>query len=199
MLPVLIGKGSLAFWKNGPRTQSLGSLYLSRLIPDRFTAVGDVFLLCTFWIDISIQDFYTSNVKVRARLLPDRERIETLDTLYTAAGTVRGRDAMKLFLRDLLTESERIMLGRRIRIARKLLAGETHREIEASMKVGRDTVGRVERWLHDQLPGYEKAIAELEKEFEKRQFKKNYATSALFRLKAKYPGHFLFFPAKIKK
>jgi uncharacterized protein YerC len=135
-------------------------------------------------------------MKVRARLLSDSERIETLDTLYTAAGTVKGREAMKLFLRDLLTESERIMLGRRIMIARRLIAGKSQRNIGAELKVGTDTVWRVQRWLYDQLPGYEKAIEELEKELRKREFKKNYATSALFRLKTKYPGHFLFFPAK---
>jgi uncharacterized protein YerC len=133
-------------------------------------------------------------MKVKAKQLPDKQRIETLDTLYTAAGTVRGRSAMKLFLRDLLTESERIMLGRRIIIARKLIAGNTHREIAASMRVGKDTIWRVQRWLYDQLPGYEQAVAELEKEFEKRKFKIQYAKSALFRLKKKYPAHFLFFP-----
>ena len=133
-------------------------------------------------------------MKIKAKQLSDKQRIETLDTLYTAAGTVRGRDAMKLFLRDLLTESERIMLGRRIMIARKLLSGETHRKIEADMRVGKDTVWKVQCWLYDQLPGYEQAIKGLETEFEKREFKKRYATSALFRLKKKYPAHFLFFP-----
>src|SRR3989344_624072 len=109
-------------------------------------------------------------MKVRARELSDKARIEVLDTLYTAAGAVRGRDAMKLFLRDLLTTSERIMLGRRIIIARKLIAGETHRKIEEDMKVGRDTVQRVQRWLDDQTPGYEHAVAKLEKELDKRHF-----------------------------
>lgn len=137
-------------------------------------------------------------MKVRSRELPTKVRMEILDTLYTAAGAVRGRDAMKLFLRDLLTPSERIMLGRRIMIARKLIAGKSHRVIEAEMKVGKDTVWRVQRWLLDQLPGYEQAVKELEKEFEGRQkkyeSKKLYATSTLYRLKKKYPLHFLLFP-----
>jgi uncharacterized protein YerC len=111
---------------------------------------------------------------------------------------------MKLFLRDLLTESERIMLGRRILIAQKLLKGETHRSIETQMGVGKDTVWRVQRWLHDQLPGYELAIKEMEIEFNERQKrfddKKLFATSAMYRLKKKYPLHFLFVPTpKIKK
>ena len=138
-------------------------------------------------------------MKVRSKHLSKQHRIEVLDTLYTAASAIRGRAAMKLFLRDLLTESERIMLGRRIIIARRLLAGDRYDDIETDLHVGRDTIGRVQRWLWDQLPGYEQAIKEMEKEFEARQKryedKKLYATSTLYRLKKKYPLHFLLFSA----
>ena len=130
--------------------------------------------------------------------------MEVLDSLYTAASGVRGRQAMKLFLRDLLTESERIMLGRRIVIARRLLAGDRYDDIEADMRVGRDTIGKIQKWLDDQLPGYEQAVKEMNREFKARQEryedKKLYATSALYRLKKKYPLHFLLFPTpKLKK
>ncbi len=118
-------------------------------------------------------------MKVRSRSLTDKQRIEILDTLYTTAGGVRGRDAMKLFLRDLLTPSERIMLGRRIMIARRLIAGNRYDDIEVDMKVGRDTIGRVQRWLNDQLPGYEQAVAKLEKELDKRYFGTRYKRPSL--------------------
>jgi uncharacterized protein YerC len=131
-------------------------------------------------------------MKVRAKNLSNEQRVETLDALYTVASTVRGRDAMKLFLRDLLTESERIMLGRRILIARRLINAESANDIAADLKVGFDTVYRVQRWLEDKLPGYEQAIAGLEKEIKNRKEKKLSATSPWFRLKKKYPGHFLF-------
>jgi uncharacterized protein YerC len=133
-------------------------------------------------------------MKVKNSKLSDKEIMRTLDTLYTAASAVKGREAVKLFLKDLLTPSERIMLGRRIIIARKLLSGETYDEISQSLKVGTDTIGRVQKWLNDQMPGYEQAIAGLEKEFDKRQEKKLYAISAFYRLKKKYPLHFLLFP-----
>ncbi len=147
-------------------------------------------------------------MKVRAKELSDEERIKTLDALYTAAGTVRGRVAMKTFLRDLLTESERIMLGRRILIARGTLAGRSADDIAEEMRVGYDTVYKVRRWLDDQFPGYENAIREMEKEFAKRKGARGghekkggesidrylYATSALYRLKKKYPLHFILFP-----
>lgn len=137
-------------------------------------------------------------MKVKAKEMEDKARMETLDALYTAASSVKGREAVKLFLKDLLTSSERIMLGRRILIARRLLSGDSARSIAADMKVGYDTVYRVARWLEDQLPGYEQAIKEMEKEFkarkEKYEDKKLYATSGLYRLKKKYPLHFLLFP-----
>jgi uncharacterized protein YerC len=149
-------------------------------------------------------------MKRKSSDLSDMERMQTLDALYTAAGTVKGRAAMKLFLRDLLTESERIMLGRRILIARKLLAGASYGEIGEELKVGFDTIERIQHWLHDQLPGYEKAVEEMEKEFKKREERSRmtadgkvdrylYATSALYRLKKKYPLHFLLFPTPKRK
>ena len=124
--------------------------------------------------------------------------MKTLDALYTAAGTVRGRAAMKTFLRDLLTESERIMLGRRIRIARDILSGKPTDYIVEDMHVGYDTIYKARRWLGDQFPGYENAVRGMEEELEKRKQKRDdkylYATSSLYRLKKKYPLHFLLFP-----
>jgi uncharacterized protein YerC len=134
-------------------------------------------------------------MKVKMQKLSEKEIVRTLDNLYTAASAIHGRSAVKLFLKDLLTPSERIMLGRRIIIARKLLNGESYREISQGLGVGHDTIIRVHKWLGDQMPGYEQAIAGLEKEFDKRQEKKLYATSAMYRLKKKYPLHFLLFPA----
>ncbi len=134
-------------------------------------------------------------MKRKAKDLTKSQKIETLDALYTAVSSIRGRDVVKLFLRDLLTESERIMLGRRIIIARKLLEGQSLREIAAELKTGFDTVWRVQLWLSDQLPGYENAIKEMKKEFTKRERKREVGTLGTFAyLKKRYPLHFLLIP-----
>lgn len=145
-------------------------------------------------------------MKVKIKDLSKEDRIRTLDALYTAASHARGRTEMKAFLRDLLTESERVMLGRRILIARDLLARKSFEDIGAEMHVSSRTIAKVQRWLLDQFPGYEKALAGMEKEFAGRirrtQQSANvskinrrlYATSAIYRLKKKYPIHFLLFP-----
>lgn len=131
-------------------------------------------------------------MKKRMSELGEKEKIATLDALYSAAGSLKGRDAIKSFLKDLLTESERVMLGRRILIAQLLIGGVTRREIAERMQVGLDTVERIARWLKDELPGYEQAVEGLSKEHAKREHKmeekKRFAA-----LKRKYPLHFLFF------
>jgi uncharacterized protein YerC len=131
-------------------------------------------------------------MKIKIGKLSDKQRVETLDALYTAASSVHGRSAVKLFLRDLLTPSERVMLGRRIMIARKLISGESYSDIIQELGVGADTVHKVQKWLSDQMPGYEHAIAGLEKELQNRRM---VPRSAIDRLKKKYPLHFLLFPS----
>lgn len=136
-------------------------------------------------------------MKKKIEDLTKQERITTLDLLYTAAASVKGREAMKLFLRDLLTTSERVMLGRRIWIARLLLAGEGSAEIGRKLKVGSNTVWRVGKWLEDQFPGYEQALQGLEKEMDTRALKREASVEpfSFAALKRKYPLHFLLFPS----
>ena len=138
-------------------------------------------------------------MKVKAKFLNRKDRIRYLDALYTAASCLKTRDDIKKFLRDLLTESERIIICRRIVIAQKLLKKESHDDIVREMKVGLDTVFKVQRWLKDEVRGYEKAIEELEKILKKREEKylKNkkemddYYMKPFGRLKKKYPLHYL--------
>jgi len=133
-------------------------------------------------------------MKRKPKDLTREEFIITLDTLYTAMSVLKGRSSMKLFLKDLLTKSELIMIGRRVIIARKLIRGESYDEIGKVMKVGQSTISRVHKWLNDQLPGYENAIKGLEKEFGYRKTPYSKNQSVLRTLKSKYPLHFLLFP-----
>lgn len=142
-------------------------------------------------------------MKVRSKQLSNEARMETLDALYTAMSSINDRKTMKAFLHDLLTESERIMLGRRIILAQEILSGMTYDEIVVKHRVGKDTVLRIKKWLDDQFPGYEDALREMDRTLDERKKKyndkKNYATSALYRLKKKYPFHFLLFPTPKSK
>ena len=134
-------------------------------------------------------------MKVRPRKLKNDDKMKYLDTLYTAISSLGSRDEVKRLLRDLLTESERIMIGRRIIIAQRLLEDKSYFEIKTELGVGMDTITRVHKWLEDDSYGYEETIKKLEKEFngrEKRREKK-WDTSEFGRLKRRYPLHFLLF------
>ena len=119
-----------------------------------------------------------------------------LDTLYTAISSLNSREEIKKFLRDLLTESERVMMGRRIIIAQRLLEEKSYLEIKQELGVGMDTIMRVHRWLEDDIDGYEKVVKKLEKVFESRQEKRDRAYLDPFSfegLKKRYPLHFFLF------
>jgi hypothetical protein len=89
------------------------------------------------------------------------------------------------------------MLGRRIWIARLLIQGDSQAEIGRKLKVGPNTIWRVEKWLDDQIPGYEDAIKGLESELKKRSMTKT-PDFSFKALKKSYPLHFLLFPTKKK-
>jgi len=135
-------------------------------------------------------------MKIRSRKIKKEEKIEYLDALYTAVESLESREEVKNFLRDLLTEGERIMVGRRIIIAKRLLNEEPYEQIIREMKVGADTIMRVYRWLEDDIHGYEKVVKKLERVLESRQEKidKAYVDPFSFRgLKKRYPLHFFLF------
>lgn len=136
-------------------------------------------------------------MKKKIDQLTKEDFIKTVDLLYTAASSVKGRGAVKNFLRDLLSKSERVMLGRRIWIARMILAGDSRRAIQKRLRVGPVTIAKVSRWLEDALPGYEMALKGAGVEFDKRAVNRETSTEpfSYAALKRRYPLHFLLFPA----
>lgn len=144
-------------------------------------------------------------MKIKPQRLPKEERERSQKALYIAAGAVTGKKAMERFLSDLMTESERIMLGRRILIARELLAGARHDDIVKEMDVGYDTIANVQEWLQEQMPGYKAVVLKFRPKAvrkkiptEKQRIAKimrDQSFRGMFaEMKLRYPMHFLLFP-----
>ncbi len=127
-------------------------------------------------------------MKLRSRKISDEERIKYLDTLYTTISSLKSKEEIKNLLKDLLTESERIMIGRRILIAQYLLKDYSYAQIIAELKVGPDTIMRVHRWLDDEVKGYERAVQELEKTMLTRKNSKTLTPPSIGK---KYPARHL--------
>ena len=112
---------------------------------------------------------------------------KTVEKLLEECGvTPKG----KKILISLLTESELVMLGRRIQIARMLLSGKSRLEIQRTLHVGVLTIEAIARWLDRQLPGYRRDLYIVKKERKSKEYVP--ADLLSFRaLRQRYPMEFL--------
>lgn len=134
--------------------------------------------------------------KVNPRQIDKLKRMKYLDILWTSIAGLETREEVKAFFKDLLSESEAIMLGRRIQVAKLLLEGKKYEEIIQDLRVGDDTIGKVQRWLTSGFGGYEKAIKNFEEVLKRRsdiERSRNIQPYSFEWLKRKYPLHFLLF------
>ncbi len=135
--------------------------------------------------------------RVNPRAVDSKDKIKYLDLLWTSIAQLETRDETKQFFKDLLSESEAIMLARRIEVAKRLLDGESYEKIVADLHVGMETVSKVQRWLVSGFGGYKKAVSGFKKEVDRR-FSKTKAIDkkdpySFGWIKQKYPLQFLLF------
>lgn len=122
-----------------------------------------------------------------------------MSSLYKATEYFSGPKGIMLFINDILTDRERIELGRRVVISSMILAGLTYFEINALLQISPNTYSAVRKWLDKQLPGYASVLeltkAEANAKVDKRKRPPyQHVDSLSFRaFKRKYPMHFLFF------
>ena len=77
--------------------------------------------------------------------LPKEQRIQLIAEFYDAVASLKSREQVKNFFRNLLHPSEIAMLMRRIEIAALLIAGYPHRRIRDLTGVGKGTITRVHK------------------------------------------------------
>lgn len=91
-----------------------------------------------------------------------REAEEKIYTSFYKAIGLIGEDEARLFVGDLLTRTERIMLPKRLAIAILLTRGENYNSIRDALKVTQTTIASVSKTL-ELSEGLRKAIKKLEK------------------------------------
>lgn len=90
---------------------------------------------------------------------PDPEELPGLDDLAAAVLTLKTRDEVRRFLRDLCTLPELEALTHRWQTARLLEEGVPYVEIAARVPTSTATVTRVAQWLRHGAGGYRIALA----------------------------------------
>lgn len=121
------------------------------------------------------------------------------DSLLSAASQFDGKNAVNSFIQQVLTENERLVIGRRIAIARLILAGMTYYEVCEKLQISPNTFRNIRQWVGKELPAY-KNVLDVQKELKVKKDRAKYKkinpriTPFTFAdLKRRYPMHFLLF------
>ena len=100
-----------------------------------------------------------------ARFKPNRLPYSTQDAMWLRfCGVVhrlKSTEDIHRFFKDLFNRQERVMVVRRLEIAKRLYEGMTYEEIVKELKTSPLTIARVQRWLEFGREGYKTAIKEL--------------------------------------
>lgn len=117
------------------------------------------------------------------KVSPDKQR-EYLNSLSDMIVNLTTKEEAHFFLERLLTESEVVMLVRRLQIAEMLVGGLTYEQIQTKLKVGKSTILNVDHWLTDAAYEYRlirqhKREVALEKERAKKHKNKRYRESTM--------------------
>jgi len=131
------------------------------------------------------------------------EKEVALKALAESAKVMDGQHPALSLVDMLLTDSEKVTLGRRILIAQMILMGETRMAIQNKLHVSPNTIALTRKWLTGQLPHYDQVIADTKQQIVLREEKRRTARSknkaklgdplSFARLRHKYPAHFLLF------
>lgn len=89
------------------------------------------------------------------RSLSSTQRRQFLNQLAEIVAALARKDKARYFLERLLTESEVVMLARRLQVAEMLVGGLTYEQIQRKLKAGMSTIQGVDRWLTDAAYEYQ--------------------------------------------
>jgi len=94
--------------------------------------------------------------------IPAKEREQLLRDFWTAVSLLDDVDEIQAFFKDMLSETEAVMLARRLKIAMHLFRGMSYDKIQKDMKVSAATIASVHSWLDGGFGGYIRAIRKMD-------------------------------------
>ncbi|MDP2910369.1 MAG: hypothetical protein A2V72_01215 [Candidatus Nealsonbacteria bacterium RBG_13_37_56] len=129
--------------------------------------------------------------------LPKEKRIQMIAEFYDVVNSLKNRQEVRLFLKDLLTGDEIASLMRRIEVAVLLKANFSHQEIRKLLKVSNNKINKVQKVLvsEDRGKGFdliiERLLAERKERIRRKERDINIKESPEKQLKRKYSHIFL--------
>ncbi|OGF35480.1 hypothetical protein A2482_00900 [Candidatus Falkowbacteria bacterium RIFOXYC2_FULL_48_21] len=96
--------------------------------------------------------------------IPYAKQNELMDEFCDILSRLGTKEKIYNFLKDLLNRKERMMIIRRLLIAKLLEQNKKYKEIKDELGCGGSTIAKVQRWLHFGRGGYKEAIYAPKKE-----------------------------------
>lgn len=125
--------------------------------------------------------------KVKPHTIDPKEKFQSIDSLFDVISKLKTKQEIVDFFLGLFTQSESLMMARRIQIARMLLDDKSYEEIQKKLKVASQTIHATDKWLHK---GDEKYTAWLRTRVSMDENKNKIKNNPTYKsLLDKYPHH----------
>lgn len=129
--------------------------------------------------------------------LPHGQRMQLIGEFYDAIASLKTRDEVRSFLRDLLSPSEIAMLMRRIETAMLLASGCSYNAIRALTGIGKSTITGIHKKMArpNRGNGYHRVMSKVlekrKKRIQQTRRKELRVVNAWEKSKKRYPLYFL--------
>lgn len=87
--------------------------------------------------------------KVKVYAVDKKERTRIINELLFVISSLKLRNDISDFFLGILTQSEILMIARRLQIAKMLLLGESYDDISSRMHVSHQTINKTEQWIRN--------------------------------------------------
>jgi TrpR-related protein YerC/YecD len=124
--------------------------------------------------------------KVKPHKISKANKEEAIFGFFDVIEKLRNKKEMLDFFLGLLTSSEALMLARRIQVAQMLINDKGYEEIQKELKVGSQTISKIDRWINS---NDEKFSFWLKKTIKKKLKENNVSNNSSNSLLRKYPAH----------
>ncbi|MBU2036945.1 hypothetical protein KJ866_01950 [Patescibacteria group bacterium] len=122
--------------------------------------------------------------------LSSSEQRELLIQLCRVIAKLNSPIEAAKFLKDILTAQEAEMLAKRLKVAERLMAGDTYARISFDFKISPSTIFRIHEWLKISGDGFRLGLAKIAKEKFDKEYFNNSFDSPWRDLKKKFPLYF---------
>lgn len=116
-----------------------------------------------------------------------------INNFWTAVTLLEDKEEVKSFLKGILTHTEMKMFAKRLQIAKMLIEGYDYGTIRSYVRVGDETIARINNLLEARGDEIKRVIGKLQEIERKRE--RELEPSDLIDIKKKYPQY--FWPEKV--